>query len=158
MRAMPMALATLTPPTMSTLRHLLLAALLPLAACNVQISSPDGDYSNGDTRLPSPSGLVSVSLDNAVHLSWSGSVAASYPGQFRHYRVYSALYQLNSGRCDDGSWILEGTTVSDAFLVGNLRNGTSLCFSVSTVARDGGEGPRTHAIVETPRRMSVLGM
>ena len=134
------------------------AAVLPLAACNIQISSPDGDYGNGDTRLPAPSGLASVSLDNAVHLSWDGSVISAYPGQFRHYRVYSALYLLNTGRCDDGTWVVEGTTVSDAFLVGNLRNGTAFCFAVSTVARDGGEGPRSRAIVETPRHLSVLGM
>ncbi len=133
------------------------AAMLPLAACNIQITSPEDGYSNGDTRLPAPSGIVSVSLDNAVHLSWSGSVVANYPGQFKHYRVYSTSYVFSNGRCDDGGWVVEGTTVSDTFLVGNLRNGASFCFAVATVARDGGEGPRSASIVETPRRMTILG-
>ncbi|MEO7454744.1 MAG: hypothetical protein ABIY52_00685 [Gemmatimonadaceae bacterium] len=138
-------------------RCLLAAAFLPLAACNVQISSPDGIYTEGDTRLPAPSSIVTVALDGAVHLSWSGTLASSYQGEFKHFRVYSTAYSFSGGRCDDGGWVVEGTTVSDAFLVGNLRNGQSLCFAVSTVARDGGEGSRSRSVVETPRFSTVLG-
>jgi len=135
-----------------SIRWLIFAAL-PLAACNVQVSSPDDDYYGGDgsTRLPAPSGLVSISLDGAIQLSWSGSVVINFPNQFRLYRVYSTRYLSGSGRCDDGGWSLEGTTVSDGFLVSNLVNGVSRCFAVSTVAQDGGEGNRSPARADTPR-------
>ena len=47
----------------ASIRWLVIAAV-PLAACNVQIDSPDainiGD--NGDTRLPAPSDLTSITL------------------------------------------------------------------------------------------------
>jgi hypothetical protein len=136
----------------------LVVAALPLAACNIQISGPDGTYGTGDTQLPPPSGLVAVALDNSVHLSWTNSVATSYPGEFKHFRIYSTSYSSGSGRCDSGGWLIEGTTVSDTFLVGNLRNGVPLCFAVSTVARDGGEGPRSQSRVETPRHVTFLSM
>jgi hypothetical protein len=155
---MPVSPATLTPPTMSSLSRWFVIALLPLAACNIQISSPDGSYSNGDTRLPAPSGLTTIALDGAVHISWNGSVIAGYPGQFKHYRVYSTTYSVGAGRCNEGAWVLEGTTVSDAFLVANLQNGVPLCFAVSSVARDGGEGARGLAIVETPRYFTRVSM
>jgi hypothetical protein len=136
-----------------------LVAALPLAACNVQISSPDsyGD-GTGRTHLPSPSALRAVALDGAVQLTWSGSVVAAYPTEFRHYRVYSTPYSMGMNRCDEGAWVMEGTTVSDGFLVGNLRNGVPACFAVSTVARDGGEGARGPALVDTPRAGARLTM
>lgn len=135
----------------TALRRLALVALIPLGACNVQITSPDeNDYGNGSTRLPAPTGLWSLSLDAAVQLSWSGWVVSSYPNQFRHYRVYSTNYFSGSNRCDD-VWVVEGTTVSDSFLVGNLRSSVTRCFSVATVANDGGEGPRSNAIIDRPR-------
>jgi hypothetical protein len=135
-----------------SIRWLILSAF-PLTACNVQISNPDGlSYGgNGSTRLPAPSGLTSISLDGAIQLSWSGSVVANFPNQFRIYRVYSTRFLSGSGRCDDGGWSLEGTTVSDGFLVSNLLNGVTRCFAVSTVAQDGGEGSRGPARADTPR-------
>ena len=137
----------------STTRLLPLLAIA-LTACNIQISSPDliGDYDgSGATRLPAPAGLYSISLDAAIQLTWSGSIVASYPHQFRHYRVYSTSYSPATDRCDESLWAVEGTTVSDGFLATNLRNGVSRCFAVSTVARDGGEGPRSAARADTPR-------
>ena len=100
-----------------SIRWLLLSAL-PLAACNVQISAPDDGYygGSGNTRLPAPSGLTSISLDGAIQLSWSGSVVVNFPNQFHLYRVYSTRFLSGAGRCDDGGWSLEGTTVSDGFL------------------------------------------
>lgn len=135
-----------------SIRWLILAGL-PLAACNVQISTPHDDYDggSGNTRLPAPSGLTSISLDGAIQLSWSGSVVVNHPDQFRLYRVYSTRFLSGSGRCDDGGWSLEGTTVSDGFLASNLVNGVTRCFAVSTVAQDGGEGNRSPARADTPR-------
>lgn len=136
----------------ASIRWLVIAAV-PLAACNVQIDSPGGINigDNGDTRLPAPADLTSISLDGAIHLSWSGSVVTSYPNQFRHYRVYSTGYFTSSNRCDTGGWVVEGTTVSDGFLASNLKNGVTRCFAVSTVAQDGGEGTRSAARADTPR-------
>ena len=124
-----------------------------LGACNIQISSPDviDLDGSGATRLPPPSGLYTFSLDAAIQLTWSGSIVKSYPHQFRHYRVYSTSYSSILDRCDDTGWVVEGTTVSDGFLASNLRNGISRCFAVSTVAQDGGEGPRSAARADTPR-------
>ena len=127
---------------------------LPLAACNIQISSSpneEGDFGVGNTRLPAPSGLTSISLDGAVQLSWSGSVVANNLDAFRHYRIHSTGYDASSNRCNDGAWVIEGTTVSDGFVVSNLRNGITRCFAVSTVAKDGGEGARSVARADTPR-------
>lgn len=127
--------------------------VFPLAACNIDIASPDGDGRSdgrGRTRLPAPTGLTSISLDRAVHLSWSSSVVTRYPEDFRFFRVYSARWDDDDRRCE-GEWVIEGTTVSDAFVVGSLQNGVTRCFGVSTVAEDDGEGPRSAARTDTPR-------
>ncbi|MES2179513.1 MAG: hypothetical protein V4550_16760 [Gemmatimonadota bacterium] len=129
------------------------AVAVLLAACNIEVSSPnnidlDG---HGSTRLPPPSNLVTISLDGSVQLSWSGSIVASYPEQFRYFRVYSTQLDVSGTRCDESDWVTEGTTVSDGFLVGSLRNGVTRCFAVTTVAQDGGEGSRTAARMDTPR-------
>ena len=130
-----------------------LTLLVLTSACSIQISAPNDTDVNGSggTRLPAPSGLASISLDGAVQLSWSGSIVSSYPRDFRYYRVHSTSYDAATGRCDDAGWVAEGTTVSDGFLTGNLQNGVSMCLAVSTVAQDGGEGPRSAPRVDTPR-------
>lgn len=135
------------------LRFTLLAAM-PLAACNIQIASPDADGTNrgsGRTRLPAPTNVESITLDGAAQLSWSGAVVSDNPAEFRFFRVYSTRWAQGSSRCDEGGWVVEGTTVSDGFLVGNLQNGVTRCFAVSTVAQDNGEGPRSVARRDTPR-------
>lgn len=103
-----------------------------------------------DDRLPAPSGLVSISLDRAVHLSWSANAYNADPDRFDYYRVYSTLYDLDAQLCDT-DWFLEGTTVSDDFLMTGLTNGRPLCFKVSAVTRDGTESVASSFRADTPR-------
>jgi hypothetical protein len=138
---------------MPTISRWFFVAAVPISACNIQVSSPDrGDATgHGATRLPAPGTLSSISLDGAVQLSWDGLVVTNHPAKFDHYRVYSTSYAASTNRCEESAWVLEGTTVSDGFLVSNVRNGVTRCFAVSTVAQDGGEGPRGLARTDTPR-------
>ncbi len=101
-------------------------------------------------RLPAPSSLASVSLDEAIHLAWSDNSFASAPEAFRTYRVYSALYSLDDGLCDE-TWVLEGTTVAPEFLSGALPNGVPRCFGVSALSLDGWESLWSPVRADTPR-------
>lgn len=102
-------------------------------------------------RLPAPSTLVSVSLDRAIQLSWSANARNASPTLFDYYRVYSTPYDLDRNLCDANLWVLEGTTVSEDFLVTGLANGAPRCFAVSTVSRDGHESVWTTPRADTPR-------
>jgi hypothetical protein len=100
--------------------------------------------------VPAPTGYTSVSLNAAVQLVWSSSAVDALHGAFDHYRVYSTAYDGSRGVCT-ADWILEGTTASDGFFVGNLTNGASRCFAASTVTHDGHESAWTEARLDTPR-------
>jgi hypothetical protein len=102
------------------------------------------------TRLPAPQGLSSISLNAAIQLIWTNNVVTLLHGAFDHYRVYSTTYDGSRGVCT-AAWVLQGTTVSDGFLVGNLANGLSLCFAVSAVTHDGHESEWSAARLDTPR-------
>ena len=101
-------------------------------------------------NVPAPTGFTSVSLNGAIQLAWSNSAVVALGGAFDHYRVYSTAYDGSRGVCT-ATWVLEGTTASDGFLVGNLTNGSSRCFAVSTVTHDGHESVWTEARLDTPR-------
>ena len=99
--------------------------------------------------LPAPSGLTSISLNGAIQLRWSSNAVDANASMFDYYRVYSALWNATSIRCEQ--WSLEGTTVSDAFLVSNLPNGVTRCFAVSAVSRNGQESVWSATRQDTPR-------
>lgn len=101
-------------------------------------------------NVPTPAGLHSISLNTAIQLAWSSNAVDALHGAFDHYRVYSATYDGSRGVCTS-DWVLEGTTASDGFLVGNLVNGASRCFAVSTITRDGHESAWSDARLDTPR-------
>ena len=101
-------------------------------------------------NVPAPLGLRTISLNTAIQLAWSGNAVDALHGAFDHYRVYSTSYDGSRGVCTS-NWVLEGTTASDGFLVGSLVNGTSRCFAVSTVTRDGHESQWSDAHLDTPR-------
>lgn len=101
-------------------------------------------------NVPAPLGLHTLSLNTAIQLAWSGNAVDALQGAFDHYRVYSTTYDGSRGVCTS-NWVLEGTTASDGFLAGNLVNGASRCFAVSTVTRDGHESPWSDARLDTPR-------
>ena len=101
-------------------------------------------------RLPAPLGLMSISLNGAIQLSWSSNAYDASQGDFESYRVYSSPLDANGGTCS-AQWALEGTTVSDAFLASNLTNGTTRCFAVSAVNGEGLESEWSDARQDTPR-------
>ncbi|HET9425415.1 MAG TPA: hypothetical protein VFO55_08595 [Gemmatimonadaceae bacterium] len=101
-------------------------------------------------RLPAPLGLTSITLNGAVHLMWDDNAVTSTNPVFDHYRVYSGAYSSAKAVCE-APWYFEGSTVSDAFLVGNLVNGQSRCFAVSAVSVDGRESSWSNARLDTPR-------
>lgn len=101
-------------------------------------------------RLPAPQNLVSVSLNTAIQLIWDPNAANASTADFDHYLVYSTSYDAARGVCG-ASWGIEGTTISDGFLVANLTNGVSRCFAVSAVTHDGHESTWSAARLDTPR-------
>ena len=102
-------------------------------------------------RLPAPSGLVSISLDNAVQLAWASNARTADPSLFSYYRVYSTTYDLDANLCSGQNWVLEGSTVSEDFLVTGIANGAPRCFSLSTISVDGHESVWTTPRHDTPR-------
>ncbi len=102
------------------------------------------------SRLPAPQGLGSISLDRAVQLYWSSNAVSASSTTFDHYLVYSTPYDASRGVCT-ASWVLEGSTVADGFLSGNLTNGVSRCYVVSAVTHDGHESQWSEARLDTPR-------
>lgn len=102
------------------------------------------------TIPPTPLGLTSVSLNGAIHLSWKSNAVDALHAAFDHYRVYSTAYDATRAVCT-ADWVVEGTTVSDGFLAGNLTNGLSRCFAVSTITHDGHESMWSDARLDTPR-------
>jgi hypothetical protein len=101
-------------------------------------------------RLPAPLGLTSITLDHAVHLEWDDNAVQSTIATFDHYRVYSSAYSSAQNVCQ-APWYFEGSTVSDAFLVGNLPNGETRCYAVSAISTDGHESTWSSARLDTPR-------
>lgn len=101
-------------------------------------------------RLPAPQGLASISLNGAVQLKWNGNAVSASPSTFDHYRLYSTSYDGTRGVCT-AAWVLEGSTVSDGFLAGNLTNGLTRCFAVSAITHDGHESIWSDAHIDTPR-------
>jgi hypothetical protein len=101
-------------------------------------------------RLDKPLNLTSVSLDGALHLSWSDNAFQQEPNGFKQYRVYSTSYSLDDDRCGE-TWQSEGTTVSPAFLVTALTNGVPRCHAVSAESIEGFESLWSDARADTPR-------
>lgn len=122
------------------------AALMALAACS-------SDHSTGPRgiTLDTPTNLVSTSLNGAIQLSWDPNARLAQPNAFEHYNIYSTSYNLDTGVCDTSGWGLEGTSVSEDFLVSGLTNGVSLCFAVSAVSTTGNESAVTASRYDTPR-------
>lgn len=126
------------------MRGWLIPALVVLASCS-------DDDRTGPGRAPdTPASLSSTSLDGAIALTWSDNSFQSDPGNFRDYRVYSTLYDLDNDVCDS-DWELEGTTVAPEFIAGALSNGIPRCFQVTAVSVDGSESGGSPIRSDTPR-------
>jgi hypothetical protein len=94
------------------------------------------------SELPAPLGLHSISLNGAIQLAWSSNALDANRSAFDYYRVYSGSFDAAHSVCS--SWNLEGSTVSDAFLVANLVNGDTRCYA-------GHESSWSSATHDTPR-------
>lgn len=122
----------------------------------------NGDVSTGTSPitvvttpiLPAPSGLAEDSLNGGVALTWSADARLGNPAQFSYYRVYSEPAVVTSGtaNCPAGAagFGLEGSTVSEGYVVEGLTNGTTYCFGVTTVAKLGQESALSAWVVATP--------
>ncbi|MBK5186872.1 MAG: hypothetical protein JJD97_01435 [Gemmatimonadaceae bacterium] len=120
--------------------------ILALGACSSGSTGP-----RGGVMLEVPTGLVSTSLNTAIQLSWDPNARVTQPNDFSHYNVYSTSYNLDNNTCDVAHWALEGSSVSEDFLVSGLSNGVSLCFAVTSVSLDGLESNASTSRYDTPR-------
>lgn len=120
----------------------------------------DDDYEFGRSRtvtidlgnrLPAPQGLGTTPVANGVQLRWSANAATWGGSSFAHYRVYSTRYDTARGTCLRDTWVLEGTTISEQFLVSGLTAGAVRCFSVSAVNRGGLESAWSEVVIDTAR-------
>ena len=128
------------------------ALALPLVALAFAACSSDSRTGpRGGGALETPENLVTVSLNTAIQLSWDPNARVADPNLFSHYNIYSTSYDLDRGVCDGNGWALEGTSVSEDFLVSGLTNGVPLCFSVSSVSTDGTESAVSAYTHDTPR-------
>ena len=94
---------------------------------------------------------MSVSLNTAIQLSWDPNARLNNSAAFEHYNIYSTSYSLDRNVCDNANWALEGTSVSEDFIVSGLTNGVSLCFAVSSVSVSGRESSVSASRYDTPR-------
>ena len=122
---------------------LLLASTVLLAGCTEKVTGTL-------TILPPPASVSSISLNGAIHLSWSDDSYLADPASFDHYRVYSTSYNLDLNVCGNG-WTLEGTTVAPTFLVGAMTNGVPRCFEITAISIDGTESLTSPTHQDTPR-------
>ena len=100
--------------------------------------------------LEQPGALASISLNRAVHLSWTDNAFLADPERFEWYRVYSAAYDLTDDTCG-ATWAFEGMTIAPEFLVGAMPNGVARCFGISAISREGYESLWSPLWHDTPR-------
>ena len=91
------------------------------AWCVLRRTTPPAPVAAGCSWRRTVSHLVS--LNGAIQLSWDANSRIDRPDLFDHYNVYSTSYDLDNNVCDDAHWALEGTSVSEDFLVSGLSNG-----------------------------------
>lgn len=122
----------------------------------------NGDVSSGTSPitvstaqvLPPPSTVTATAIDSGVNVTWSADARLANPSQFSYYRVYSeaAVVSGSDTTCPSGaaSFGLEGSTVSEGYVVTGLANGTPWCFGVTTVAKLGQESSLSTWAIGTP--------
>ena len=119
-------------------------------AADGSLSAPSNAITVDNTnKLPPPSGLAAIALDQAVQLSWLPNAREANPAAFSYYRVYSTVYHAGQNLCDS-AWVLEGTTVSEDFIASGLPNGQGRCFDVSAISIDGHESDWPTPVAATP--------
>lgn len=108
---------------------------------------------DANLRLPAPTTLTSLSLNSAVHLTWTDNAFQTRPNGFRWYRVYSTSLNIDAvpNPLCGATWSLEGTSVSPEFLATALTNGVPRCFGVSAESIEGFESEWSPLRGDTPR-------
>ncbi len=129
-------------------------------ALQYYVASVDGsgDISSGtatitiDTTppMPAPGGLSGVGLDSGTALTWNDSVRVDHSTIFNYYRVYSETASGSSCPTAGAGFGLEGTTVSENFVVTGIANDTPVCYGVTTVSQLGQESALSPWVVVTP--------
>lgn len=93
--------------------------------------------------LSPPDQVTGVGIDSGAKLRWSASARLQNPSLFSYYRVYSetATGSGSTLSCPNvgSDFALEGSSVSEAFVVTGLANGTTWCYGVTAVSLDGHE-------------------
>jgi hypothetical protein len=121
----------------------------------IQSEDASGDVANGaDTitvnyspTVAAPAVVTAAGLDSAVKLHWSAEARVNNPGVWSYYRVYSEPASATAPQCPTAGagFGLEGTTVSEDFVVTGLANGQTWCYAVTSVGVLGQE-----SILSTP--------
>jgi hypothetical protein len=112
------------------------------AASNIVFINP------ADT-VQSPANVVGAAYDSAVALAWSNNSITGYNGShFDYFRIYSD--SVASGSCVQNDEVLEGTSVSTAFVITGIANGIPRCYYVTAVTKTGHESGITSIQVLTP--------
>jgi hypothetical protein len=98
---------------------------------------------------PAPSALTGTPLDSAAELAWpNNSITGANGSHFDYYRVYSDPDSLNT--CVSSTTVLEGTTVSNGFVITGIQNGTARSYFVTAVTKSGHESGCSPATVIIP--------
>jgi len=122
--------------------------------------------------LPPPRALTGAGIDSGAKLAWSNSVRLANPSEFYYYRVYSEPATVSTSSRSGGlsparstvgaRWVtascaaggsgfgLEGTTVSENFVITGIANDTPMCYGVTTVAVSGQESVLSAWVIVTP--------
>lgn len=99
--------------------------------------------------VQTPAGLAGTPLDSAVELAWqSNSISGPNGSHFDFYRVYSQ--DTNNGACVGSSTVLEGQSVSNAFVITGISNGVTRCYLVTAVTKSGHESTPSTSVLLTP--------
>lgn len=121
-----------------------------------------GDVSSGTPpitviytpTIAAPDSLTGTALDSAVKLHWSADQRLANPALFAYYRVYSEPAVVSGGdnTCTTANpnFGLEGTTVSEDFVITGVPNGVPVCYGVTTVAQLGQESLLSPWVIVTP--------
>jgi hypothetical protein len=145
--------------TISTSFH---QAGTPLPFYFVASQDQFGDISSGtsvitvDTAppLPPPSTVTATGFDSASEITWSPNARLQNPSLFAYYRVYSepAVVSGMTATCatPGPGFAVEGSTVSEEFVVTGLANGTTWCYGVTTVTQNGNESVLSSWTTDTP--------
>jgi len=145
--------------TLSTTFH---QAGEPLPEYYVASQDQFGDISSGtpvldvDTAppLPPPDSVTAVGFDSASRLHWAANARLQNPALFSYYRVYSETAVITNmvASCPTtgSDFALEGSSVSEDFVVTGLANGTTWCYAITTVTQDGHESVLSQWASDTP--------